>query len=311
MDDLDRLRTVKVSTNPDIEPTGTTVSSADIMKVNLGWYDANQTTKPRSVLVRFTQNVSGLTEDILIVQRQKNIHGSNLYYQWGRKDPELGSADELGVDHDQFALSTDNYFKINTTTHRVTIGTAIQNPNVFYTNTHTTEYATYYSDTYWNYGWCIDRYDNLWNANGKYDRDIAVVKTVYDPCPVGFKIPNRDAFTGLYKQPEGYPATAWNYGVEFNSPATNYQDLFFPSTSLREEGSGIIRVWFTSAYNHTASLGHLVYSTETMNKISVCYLQINEPSLDGHTSTAGAPVTAGTSRAGTQSYGFSVRPIAE
>ena len=312
MDDLDRLKTVKTSTNPNLEPTGTNVSSVDIMGVNLGWYDANETTKPRSVLVRFTQNDSGMTEDILIVQRQKNIHGSNLYYQWGRKDPELGSSDTLGEDHTQYALRSENYFTISTTEHRVSIGTAIQHPNVFYTNTHTTEYRTYYSaDNYWNYGWCLDRYDNLWNANGKFDTDIAVVKTVYDPCPVGFKIPNRDAFTGLYHQPDGYPATAWNYGVEFNGPATGYKDLFFPSTSLREEGAGNIRVWFTSAYNQTACLGHLVYSTETEHKISVCYLQINEPSLDGHTSTAGAPVTAGTSRAGTQSYGFSVRPIAE
>ena len=43
-----------------------------------------------------------------------------------------------------------------------------------------------------------NKYFNLWSINN--DRtgiNTPVVKTIYDPCPVGFKIPESDAFTGF------------------------------------------------------------------------------------------------------------------
>jgi hypothetical protein len=75
-----------------------------------------------------------------------------LHYQWGRKDP-FSVQDEL----------------IQFTAGPVSKEDAIKNPSTFYTTSETP------------YDWLSSPDDNLWNASGK--------KTIYDPCPAGFKIP--------------------------------------------------------------------------------------------------------------------------
>jgi hypothetical protein len=308
MDDLARLETVKVTADLSLE--GGTVPWVKFMKVNLGWYDADLVSYPRSVKVRFKQNESGITQEVTLLQQQSNPHGGNPYYQWGRKDPMLGSNEFLSGDHAQYYTDESTKFTIHGAPHeRVSIGKGIQTPNVFYTNgmwKASYPYTYYAGDNYYNFGWCTGRYDNMWNADGVFNTDNRVVKTVYDPCPAGFKIPNRDAYSGL----RGLrPASVWNFGMEFRFENTEGIPIFFPSTSLREETSGQIRIFLISAYVQTAGLGHLVYSTESQHTIGVRYLQINEPSENGHDPAAGAPVSTGTSCAGTQAYGFSVRPI--
>ena len=306
LDKLEYLDTVSVI-SPD-----SVLNPVKIAKVNLGWYDAEQLTHPRSVKVKFTQAESGLTGEFTIFQMQQMPHGGNMYYQWGRKDPALGATDDLGAVHAQFATSSANYFDIKLL-QRVSIGESIKHPNYFYTNYeggHNTDsnLCTVCSDGLNYYGWCSSRYDNLWNANGKYDQDIAVVKTVYDPCPYGFKVPNMEAFSALYGS---HSANEWNFGIVIKNAATGGQELFFPCTSLREAGSGEIRTWFYSCYANTAAVSYHSNSTAAVTNMSSRYLQINEPSNDGHTPQDGAPVTIGLSRTGGQSYGFPVRPIAE
>ena len=156
--------------------------------------------------------------------------------------------------------------------------------------------------------WCSTRYDNLWNANAKYDKDIAVVKTVYDPCPYGFKVPNMEAFSAFYGS---FPAGEWNFGITFNNTATGGKDVFFPCTSLREAATGEVRHWFYSCYASTAAVSYHSASTADTKYMSSRYLQINQPSTDGHTPEEGAPVSIGLARTGAQSYGFPVRPIAD
>ncbi len=280
------------------------------MRSNLGWYDSDNVTYPRSVKVRFTQNGSGKTQEIILFQQQYNPHGGNLYYQHGRKDPMLGSTETLDGDHAQFPTSTANSWQISPEFTRVSLGTAIQHPNIFYMNTQAgaSDLRTYCSDGYYYYGWCTNRYDNLWCPYGKFNTDVAVQKTVYDPCPAGYKIPNKCAFSGLHSL---LPATEWNFGIDFRSLTAEGERLFFASTSLREHDAGNVRQWFISAFCQTAGLGHASWSTDEEKCMSVCYLQVNEPSEDGHNPMAGAPVLTGIAQAGSQCYGFSVCPIAD
>lgn len=64
-------------------------------------------------------------------------------------------------------------------------------------------YATYYKVGTWGHNslWSSgnSRYCNYWNAaqNNLGVSDINVVKTVYDPCPVGFVVPPASAFSGM------------------------------------------------------------------------------------------------------------------
>ena len=67
-----------------------------------------------------------------------------------------------------------------------TIGTAIQNPNVFYLSRENENDRTWLSDA--------ANYNNLWNNLDVSNQGTKVVKTVYDPSPVGFVLPPKDAF---------------------------------------------------------------------------------------------------------------------
>jgi len=76
------------------------------------------------------------------------------------------------------------------------------------------------------YNWCDALYDNLWSANNTTTgyNDDAVIKTIYDPCPVGFKIPSSNAFTGftINGQTAGTRNIigTWNKGYTFNNKIT-------------------------------------------------------------------------------------------
>ena len=67
----------------------------------------------------------------------------------------------------------------------MSIAAAIQHPNVFYCVS--------------NGDWCSTTYFNLWSINntGLTSNDDIVIKTVYDPSPVGYCLPAPNAWTGF------------------------------------------------------------------------------------------------------------------
>ena len=70
-----------------------------------------------------------------------------------------------------------------------TIPNSIKNPQNFYLQD---------GETYYN--WCIggSKY-NLWDASSTTTgaSDKVTIKSIYDPCPVGFKVPGGRCFTGF------------------------------------------------------------------------------------------------------------------
>ena len=125
----------------------------------------------------------------------------------------------------------------------MSLGYVIQTPNV------------YYAASNWER---TGPYNNLWNnhVNTAYDTDVEVVKTVYDPCPVGFKVPNRNAFATLVKRgSENYRSPissatwdadiigTWNQGYLIRRYEGDLEGLFFPATFLRSSADGTIDSW--------------------------------------------------------------------
>lgn len=89
-----------------------------------------------------------------------------LFYQWGRKDPFLGAG---AIKGSSFATSTYSWpSPIMSTSENGTIAYTIANPTTFI-------YATLNSD--WLFGGAND---GRWSAD----------KTIYDPCPVGYRVPD-------------------------------------------------------------------------------------------------------------------------
>ena len=154
----------------------------NMMLVNLGFVDC--TIPVRNVQVRFGQASSTETA-IITISQEGGEEFNNPFYQWGRKDPMYPSN---GVD-DVIKTIYDGagaIVSLPADVGNADIAAGIKNPTAVCD-------ACNISPS----NWCSTRYDNLWNAPSSIDRDDPVTKTIYDPCPVGFSVPNRSAFTGF------------------------------------------------------------------------------------------------------------------
>lgn len=182
------------------------------MGVNIGWCDAEITIfASRNVKVRFTQTGTGASQVITIAQKSQTIPlkaGNQCYFQFGRKDPMLPiNLTASGSNTDKTSYSGSYPFKVSKTS-KVAIGTSIQNPNIFYGCGNSSLYD-----------WCANSYYNLWSADNTVTtaNDNVVVKTVYDPSPVGYHLPASNAFTGFTSTGQSVSGTS-NFRSMFNSP---------------------------------------------------------------------------------------------
>ena len=158
-------------------------------------------------------NASGNTYNILDVnlgwvkKSAESKKGTSPYYQWGRKDPMLRSGASAAVG------------SFNITGCATSVAATIQNPNVFNTIDRT------------NYNWWTNdgtpvTFYNYWDAS-QTTNDVghrSIVKTVYDPCPVGFHIPPGATFTGFSASNPGttHDAHTWDNNC---SEAAGYRGL--------------------------------------------------------------------------------------
>ena len=186
--DRDIYATVPLQTVALTSPV-TSQKTYNFMPVPLGWVDQSEGVfSPRTFTVTLNQSQSNKTLTATANQAgQSASSGTCPYYQWGRKDPFCPSdGTTSNVDKTLYDKS-GNTVAFNSESGRVSTGTSIQNPTTYY-----------YPSNSWD--WNSTTYYDYWNAtNGetKTLNDNEVVKTVYDPNPVGFKMPSPDAFTGF------------------------------------------------------------------------------------------------------------------
>ena len=187
-------------------------------------------------------NASGNTYNILDVNLgwvKENVDskkGTSPHYQWGRKDPMLRSgASVVG--------------SFNITGCATSVAATIQNPNVFNLYERT-------NGNWWtNDGTPVNFY-NYWDASqtktGAADRQI--VKTVYDPSPVGFHIPCGATFTGFSKSNGG----TWDNGF-------TWDNNFFQAAGFRHhDENGVIYAvgdygCYWSAASNSANYAYSIY----------------------------------------------------
>lgn len=134
-----------------------------------------------------------------------DVGALGLLYQWGRKDPFLGSS---SISSSVKALSTGTW---ETSSTQITNALAISNPTTFFTG------------------------DN----NILPDANWQSKKTAYDPCPAGWRVPD-GGNNGIWKS-AGFANTSFdstNRGISFSisSPETTW----YPASGYLNYGSGVL-----------------------------------------------------------------------
>lgn len=261
------------------------------MTDNLGWKYTKWTGGlKREVVVKIEQQAeTGEKKTATITLKQaagNNIReGYGNLYQWGRKDPLPGiNTTGFAFDNSYVEIPAEkgdepaNVIKMKTRT----IGRSIQNPGIMLPKVGGGKLS-------WQYQQII----NLWSANNnKLDGSIRNnVKTIYDPSPVGFKVPDAHAFMGF-----STTGAVWSNGYTFK--VDNDKEIYFQAGGARYGTSGALTAngtaaiyWTSDPNSQGGQLGYAYRASMSEGSLSV-------------------PITSSTGY-GSYGNGYGVRPVAE
>lgn len=190
----------------------------------LGWtftkWRATTYDSPREVVVKVRQSTGNnrTPKEATITITQNNVNekdGYSTIYQFGRKDAFLGTATSpsLGTPIEG-TISKVSYFNMR-------ISDGIRNPDKLYGFLSS-------SDRYYIFR-------NLWSINNTVttNNDDKVIKTIYDPCPAGFKLPSSNAFTGFSKNGQnGATGNMLNISKKFSLGYDFYNKITSPNATI-------------------------------------------------------------------------------
>ena len=265
----------------------------------LGWkptaWQGTPYQRPRTIKVKVKQTIGKKQEAVITITQLPGTTSRTGYttqYQWGRKDAFPGKSGQPAQGTITWNAGSNMYMQ-----------TIIQNPQNYYT-------AGYNRDGSLNAeAWFAKYYTfyNLWSMNQKdkvtmnQANSQTVVKTIYDPSPVGFSVPANDAFTGFTENglnggrinvdgTDNAQTYNNNFGHNFWTNSSKTETIFFPATGYREAKDGNIVSYY-------GNYGDYWTATPTdMNNGSVMGFDVNSVS----------PLYRNI-----RAFGFAVRPVAE
>lgn len=159
-----------------------------------------------------------------------------LYYQWGRKDPSMSPPS-----HDYYPINllTKPYWDYSSRVHYAaevvqvaepSLRDGVENPMCLILPTA--------QNAIYSYNWTYDLYDFLW---GYSPEDGTMVKTIYDPCPFGYRVPLSEMSTifaadglSVFQTPNNneYGQIFTNNGNTFYFPYAGYKGVDVGLNSL-------------------------------------------------------------------------------
>ena len=195
-----------------------------------------------------------------------------LMYQWGRKDPFLGSS---SISSSVVAKSFRGNW--STTASTQTNGT------IEYATTHPTTFITENANNHdWYYSTTSQTDDERWTTS---DKD----KSIYDPCPAGWRIPDGG--------PDGVWTVASGGSVTFKASfddvniGFNFTGIMGPDSCIWYPEIGYI--YFTDGKLKEVGNNGVYWAATPIGSNAYCFRTRNDGSVDTYTSswrTLGRPV---------------------
>lgn len=153
-----------------------------------------------------------------------NVGSLGLLYQWGRKDPFLGSS---SVSSSTKAASTSSAWA--TSSSSLSLELTVKNPMTFYT------------------------------GGGMPDGSWASTKTVNDPCPAGWRVPDGGT-SGIWATAKGsssdFRVTSSSYGLNFSGAFGGDATIWYPAAGYYNA---------SGTFEATGSYGNYWSATYTSN----------------------------------------------
>lgn len=191
---------------------------------------------------------------------ENSSRGNNVYYQWGRKDPFIGTnanyANKVGyvegggyysawagANPPRLTDDSADSLAVNRITTRNALHLLIQNPGKWHNppRKEGTDGNLWASDN--------ETYANLWEGRRGVETNAPTLKTVYDPCPVGYQVSHYNAFTGFTTTGDNTNISTEWYDVltenvadgnpteqlyEFYTSPEKCQSIIFPESGYRD-----------------------------------------------------------------------------
>ena len=150
-----------------------------------------------------------------------DVGALGLLYQWGRKDPFLGSS---SISSNAQAKSTITWpFAVSSNSSNGTIEYAISNPTTF---------ITYIRSNYdWYYTGSSSTDNTRWTTS-------ETSKSIYDPCPAGWRVPDGGS-NGVWSKAKGSSSsfsTTYNStkeGMDFSGKFGSASTIWYPASGYR------------------------------------------------------------------------------
>ena len=218
--------------------TAVTVRQKQFMEVNLGWCDAETVEFPnRQVRVTFVQSepATNPKEKAIVFKQNPNSFsttGNGPHYAWGRKDPmvpPIGDETLSGKEANKIWYDANGVASQNLPVHRggMSIPDVIKNPMVVIHST--VDWSTTVENTLWNYNIRNKTASQLSQHGRVADfADLGHGKTVYDPCPAGYTVPNTEDVVRFATYDDGLPKIVFYSGSPYGTSGYSYSHTWDP-----------------------------------------------------------------------------------
>lgn len=169
-----------------------------------------------------------------------DVGALGLLYQWGRKDPFFNSS---SVNNEVKVQSTGYWpSSVSSSASKGTIEYAVKNPMTFI-------------------GWNRNNYDWHYTGNDSIDatRWQDNVKTVYDPCPSGWRVPTKDVWAKADLSSGYYSPDDADNGILFGSKCS-VPSAWYPISCFLLGDDGECMFFSESAYWSSTARGNDIYA---------------------------------------------------